>query len=146
MKFFKLLGTEKLFSSEDLLFLKLDKKMPFQQLPYWIKNHLLHFQMLETHKFWCALLFAPIWVAFQCHISELTRDGFAYVTVPSMISSEELDKDQHKLTCHTSTTLCTVESFASKSRSSQTSHQSISTSERINKYSIHLFKRPLFQT
>merc|ERR1711976_989227 len=52
------------------------------------------------------------------------KDGFAFATVQFTISSEESDKVQLKPTCHTSTILCTDQLFASRSRSSQTSHPS----------------------
>merc|ERR1739838_1188089 len=88
--------------------------------------------MPVTPAFWCALPFAPIWVAFQYHISVLTKDGYAFAMVPFTINSEESDKDQLKQTCHTLTTLCTDQSCALRSKSSQTSHLSTSTFDRIH--------------
>jgi len=129
VKSFKQLGTERSFSLEDLLQLRSETLMLFQTLPSLIRSQSLHCLTLVTVASWCALLFAHIWDAFQCHISELTRDGFASVTDLFMINSEESDKVQHKQTCHISTTLCTAQSSALRNKSSQTSHQSICTCE-----------------
>ena len=87
--------------------------------------------MPEALRFSSAQPFALTWDVFQFHISEPTRDGFASVMDQSMISSEELDKDQLRLTCHTSITLCMEQSSALKSKSSLTSHLSSFTSEVI---------------
>jgi hypothetical protein len=118
----KLLGTVKSSSLEDWLSLKL--KIPMLSLwpPSLIKSRLLPFPTLPTQRFWSAQPFALIWVAFLFHILEPTRDGFACAMDQSMTSSEESDKDQLKLTCHTSTTPCSAQLCALRSNSSLTSH------------------------
>merc|ERR1711998_646784 len=95
----------------------------------WIKSLLPLFLTPVTPKSWSAQPFALIWVASLFHILEHIRDGFACAMVQSMTSSEESDKDQLKLTCHISTTLCSAQSCALRSNSSLTSHPSSSTCE-----------------
>lgn len=126
----KPLGTESSSSLEDLPSLKWRTPNHSQIQPFSIRSQLHHYQMLVTPTSWCAQLFALIWVAFPCPISEPTRVGFACVTVPSTISSEESDKDQLKTTCHTLTTPCTDQLCVLKSKSSPTSHQSSYTFEQ----------------
>jgi len=125
----KLLGTVKSSSLEDWLSLKLKIPMLSQRPPSLIKSRLLLFPTPVTPKSWCAQPFALIWVAFLFHILEPTRDGFACAMDQSMTSSEESDKDQLKLTCHTSTTPCSAQLCALRSNSSLTSHPSSSTCE-----------------
>jgi len=133
VKFCKHLGTENSSSLEDLLLLKLRKVMHSQTQLSLINNQLHLSQMLVTQTSWSALLFALIWVVFQFPISEPIRVGFASVTVPSTISSEESDKVQLKITSHTSTTPSTDQSSVLKSKSSPTSHQSSYTYEENRK-------------
>lgn len=132
----KPLGTVKSSSLEDLLFPKSGRPTLFQTPPFLIKNPLLLFQMPVTPASWYAPPSAPTWVAFPYHILVLTRAGSAFVTDPSMTNSVESDKVQHKLTCHTSTTLCTDQSSALRSKSSPTSLPFSSTSERYGNTSI----------
>ena len=105
--------------------------MPYQTRLCSIRTPLPHFQMLVTLVYWYALLFAPIWVASQFHISEPIRDGYVCAMDQSMISSVVLDKVQHKQTCHISTTRYMDQFYALKSRSSLTSLLSTCTFEQI---------------
>ena len=84
-------------------------------------------------RFSSAQPFALTWDVFQFHISEPTRDGFASVMDQSMISSEELDKDQLRLTCHTSTTLAMAPSSVLRNSSSPTSQTAHTTYEKLIK-------------
>lgn len=74
--------------------------------------------MQETLKYWYALLSVLTWVAFLYLIWEHIKDGSVYAMVLSMISSEESDKVQHKLTCHTSITQSMGPLYLLRSRSS----------------------------
>merc|ERR1711988_1063091 len=88
----RLPGTERLSSLEDLPRPRSRRPDRSQTPPFSIRSQPLLFQMPVTPKFSSAPPFAPILVASQCHILEPTRDGFAFVTVLSMTSSEESDK------------------------------------------------------
>ncbi len=88
-----------------------------------------------THQCFAAPQFAPIWAAFLCLISALTRAGSAFATVQCTISSAVLDKAPQQRICLTLTTRCTAQSSASKSRSSPMSPLSSSTCECANSLS-----------
>ena len=118
----KLLGMVNSFSSEDWQSLKSRTPTHYQRQLNLIKNLLLHFHQLVTPKYWCAQLFAHIWVASQSHILEPIKVGYACATDLYMINSVVSDKAQLKQTYHISTTLCMDQSCVLKSRSSLTSH------------------------
>lgn len=132
-------GTVRSSSLEDLLLLKSKIPTLFLSPPNWIKSPLPLCLTLVTLRFWYAQLFALIWVAFQYHILELTKDGFAYAMDPSTINSVESDKDQLKLTCLISTTLSSVQLSALRNNNSLTSHPFSSMCEHIGYRCVFMF-------
>lgn len=87
--------------------------------------------MLETPILLSALRFALIWDAFPFLTWELTKDGFAFVTVLFTTNSDVFAKGQLPVTYHQLTIRCMENCFVSKRCNTLTSHPSICTCEYI---------------
>ena len=101
---------------------------PIQLWSTGLRQH--QFQQPGTHQYFAAQQFALIWAASLCHTWVHTRVGFVCATDLSTTSSVEWDKALPLVTCPTSTTRCTVQSFASRNRCSPTNQAFSYMSER----------------
>ena len=125
----RLPGTERWFSLDALLRVKLVKQTPCQSPRSLTRKLEPPFQMPETLVSSCAQPFALIWAAFQFLTWEHTRDGSASAMDQSTTNLAVFVRDQPRVTFHPSTIRCTENSFVLKRWSSPTSHLSICTFE-----------------